>query len=180
MRSRRSLPILALALLAGCQSTNNELREAGTSIMGSAPGLEAPLVLVGMRSNPVGTVKFLDKGDGTLVMYSMTNVLPGTYRMAIHRDGNCTSSNAFSAGPPWAPPGVQRSAETLFPEFHTGSEGDVSWTVRVPGLRTDGEGGLMGRSVVVHWGTKVDQAMPGLPNNRVLCGVIGPIRSFFN
>ena len=32
-------------------------------------------------------------------MIVVTNLLPGTYRIAIHERGNCSSPNGFSAGP---------------------------------------------------------------------------------
>jgi len=180
MTLRRNLLMLAATALAGCQSTEQAIQEGGSAIMGSAPGVEAPMRAVGGTTAAMGTTKFIDRGDGVLLMFTATNLIPGTYRLALHRDPNCSSPNAFSAGPPWAPPDNPRPAATLFPEFRTNSEGDYSMTVRVPGLKTQGPQGLYGHSIVLHWGNSIDEAMPGVPNNRVLCGVIGPVRSFFN
>jgi Cu/Zn superoxide dismutase len=172
--------LIAAIALAGCQSVEQTVQEAGTRVMGSSPGVEAPMRAVGGSSAALATVKFLDRNDGVLLMFTATNLISGTYRLALHRDPNCSSPNAFSAGPPWAPPGSKAEAGRLFPEFRTSSEGDASLTVRIPGLKTQGPDGLYGRSVVLHWGNFIDQAMPGVPNNRVLCGVVGPVLSFFN
>ena len=46
-------------------------------------------------------------------------------------------------------------------------------TARLPGIRIDGPDGIRGKSVVVHRGaTGSLDAQPGVPNNRVACGVI--------
>jgi|RhiMethySRZTD1v2_1073278.scaffolds.fasta_scaffold367829_2 Cu-Zn family superoxide dismutase len=161
--------------LAACSS----VQEAGTAVFGSSPGVEAPMRPVGGGS-ATGTAKFVDRGDGVVAMVVIANLPPGAYRVAIHRDGNCTSPNAFSAGPAWAPPGSSKPANELLPVIITSSNGDATLTTRVSGLKTDGPNSLQGRSVVVHYGTIVGEAMPGEPNNRVLCGTVGPVRSFFN
>jgi Cu/Zn superoxide dismutase len=45
--------------------------------------------------------------------------------------------------------------------------------MRLPGLKIDGTDGIRGKSVVVHLGaTGSLDAQPGVPNNRVACGVI--------
>ena len=51
---------------------------------------------------------------------------------------------------------------------------------RVPGLALSGPAGVEGRSVVLHarWYGPLE-ASPGVPNDRVACGVIGVIPSFF-
>jgi len=180
MSPPRTLLVIAAAMLAACQSVEQSGQEVATAIFGSSPGVEAPMRPVGGTTAAIGTTKFVDRGDGVLVMFNTTNLLPGTYRLALHRDPNCSSPNAFSAGPPWAPPGAPRPAATLFPEFRTNAEGDYTYTTRIPGLKTAGPDGLFGHSVVLHWGNEVSETMPGEKNNRVLCGVIGPVRSFFN
>jgi Cu/Zn superoxide dismutase len=53
-------------------------------------------------------------------------------------------------------------------------------TIRLPGYRIEGPDGIMGRSVVVHAGAQGSlEAQPGVPNDRIACGVIGPLRSLF-
>ncbi len=180
MPRRHRMLLLAAFTLAGCQSTEQSIKDAGHAIIGPTPGVETPMRAVGGTTAAIATAKFIDRGEGVLLMFSATNLIAGTYRLAIHRDPNCSSPNAFSAGPPWAPPGSAKSGATMFPEFTTNTEGDASLTVRIPGLKTQGPDGLLGHSVVLHWGNFIGEAMPGVPNNRVLCGVVGPVRSFLN
>jgi Cu-Zn family superoxide dismutase len=97
---------------------------------------------------------------------------PGEYRVMIHANGNCSSPNGFSAGAPWAPPGVSLREEG-FP-IHKNDD-SASFVVRLPGYRIDGPDGVTGRSVVLHAGAIGSlTAVPGVPNNRIGCGVVGP------
>jgi Cu/Zn superoxide dismutase len=98
--------------------------------------------------------------------------------MVIHTTGNCTSPNAFSAGPPWVAPGA--SGPTVI-EFFIGTDGQASLVQRVAGLTINGPAGVTGRSVVIHYGrTGTLEAEPGRPNERMACGVIGPVTSILN
>ena len=56
----------------------------------------------------------------------------------------------------------------------------VGTTVRIPGLVLDGPAGISGKSLVVHQGLYGSlDAQPGVPNNRVACGVIQTIKPLF-
>jgi Cu/Zn superoxide dismutase len=47
---------------------------------------------------------------------------------------------------------------------------------RIPGLTLSGPAGIEGRSVVLHAGRSGSlEAAPGIPNDRVACGVIGTL-----
>ncbi len=176
------MPILrnaALAATAGALAACAAVDATKESVAGKGPVVEAQLKAPG--NGPwQGTVKFTDRGDGVLVTVFITNIAPGTYRLAIHANGNCSSPNFFSAGPPWAPPGSTRPAAELAPELHTNSEGDMQRTFQIPGVHISGENSLQGRSVVLHWGRNAEDTKPGEANNRALCGVVGPVTSFMN
>ena len=77
------------------------------------------------------------------------SVGPGDYRVVIHANGNCTSPNGFSAGPPWAPPGV--AAQHVVLVRKNDDYATRSWSA-LRRLRLDGPDGVLGRSVVVHAG----------------------------
>lgn len=165
----------AMTLFAGCAA----LDTTKESLVGKGPVVEALLQRAG--GGPwQGTVKFTDRGNGVLVTLYASNILPGTYRLAIHANGNCSSPNFFSAGPPWAPPGSTKPAAELMPEIHTNSDGDTLATFQVPGLHIAGDNSLQGRSVVLHWGRVASDTQPGVRNDRALCGVIGPVHSFIS
>ena len=164
------LALFAAAALPGCQSTKDPL----SSVFGTGPNVEARLVA--SNGSTLTGAAILHAYDGGIVMTVNFNGRgPGRYRLAIHATGNCTSRNAFSAGPPWAPPGVPLAIEQAW------KNDDSLWlTVRIPGYRIDGPNGVMGRSVVVHEGGEGPlDAQPGVPNNRIACGVIGPPQSLF-
>jgi Cu/Zn superoxide dismutase len=168
---RRCLVPLAAAAIAGCST-------ADTSPGSKGGGVQAVMLRPGGTGNPVN-VRFVDRGDGVTMTLFATNLPLGTYRALVHVNGNCTSPNFFSAGPAWAPAGSPVPANRLTPEFTTNSDGDLTLTMHIAGARTTGPDGLLGKSVVLHEGP-VTEAVPGVRNERELCGVIGPLLSFFN
>jgi len=158
--------MIALASLVACSSSRND-PDALRARVGS--------LVAHLRSSSsaaTGTVRVFDSRDGVQVQLAVNNLYPGQYRIAFHETPNCRSPNIFSAGPPWAPPGATKPASDLLPGFLANNEGSqTGYVVYVPGLYTDREPSLRGRSVVIHWGTSVGEAMPGQPNNRIACGV---------
>ena len=168
---RHCLVSLAAAAIAGCSTTD-------TSPGSKGGGVQAVLLAPGGTGNPVN-VRFVDRGDGVVMTIFATNLPLGTYRALVHVNGTCTSPNFFSAGPAWAPAGSTTPANALTQEFTTNSDGDLTLTMRIPSAHATGTDGLLGKSVVLHAGP-VTEAVPGVRNERMLCGVIGPLRSFFN
>jgi Cu/Zn superoxide dismutase len=60
----------------------------------------------------------------------------------------------------------------------TTEDGMAETTVRLRGFTIDGPAGVMGRSVVVHYGASGSlDAQPGVRNDRAACGVIGTLKS---
>ena len=59
-------------------------------------------------------------------------------------------------------------------------QGTATLSTRVPGLALSGPAGIEGHSVVLHASQfgPLD-AVPGVANDRVACGVIGPIPTLF-
>ncbi len=167
----RAATVAAIVTLAGCAS----IKEEGNAIFGRGTGLET--ALRGTGSAGTGTVRVVDFRDGVSFQMTLYNVLPGTYRVALHERGNCSSPNLFSAGPAWAPPESGKTPSDLLPQFSVDTEQDIKQYVAfIKGARVDGPQSLRGRSVVVHHGRTIDEALPGLPNNRMACGVLQPIQ----
>ena len=115
-----------------------------------------------------------------VVLVSLNNLLPGRYRVVIHERGNCSSPNAFSAGRPWAPPGDPRRATELLPVMAIGANGARPDDARLSRREAHRPDSLAGRSVLVHAGDDAPRRtlVPDVPNGVVLCGALGPIRSF--
>jgi superoxide dismutase, Cu-Zn family len=172
-RLRRALWLATLAAtVAGCQT----VQDASDAVTGVGPGVEARFT--GAGGSVVTGAAVLKRYDGgVIMMVNFANVGPGPYRVAIHANGNCSSPNAFSAGPPWAPPGHEGPVPIL---RLLKSDDLTAHSIRLPGYRIEGPDGITGRSVVVHSGAQGSlEAQPGVPNNRIACGVIGPLRSIF-
>jgi len=167
--------------VAACGSATGPLEMPDNSKRDRAPGVEAVLMQLNGSAGQ-GTIRFVDRGDGRVTMIgTLNNLLPGVYRLALHERGNCSSTNGFSAGRPWVPPGFPRPAGDLIPEIAIGSSSNAVLSATLRGLKLAGPEGLQGRSVVIHAGQRVeDNVVPGVPNNLVLCGVNGPVRSFFD
>ena len=168
--------VFAATLLTACESTQDPSapKAAGAEVTVA----EARFVPIGGMSMTGAAV--LHQYDGGVQMkVNFNGPGPGTYRVMIHANGNCTSPNGFSAGAPWAPPGVPL-AEEGFPFIK--NDDSASSVMRLAGYSLTGRDGVVGRSVVVHAsarGTIV--AQPGVPNDRIGCGVIGkPTRTLLD
>ena len=171
---RAALALSAVMLagsLAGCQTAS----DVGGALLGSgAKGAEAPLKSV--RSAVDGSVRFVERGGGVTVLVHLTGLVPGPHRIAIHANGNCSSPNAFSAGPVWDAPGAGPQVLSIF----ANSERTATLTRRIAGLHVEGTDGLVGRSVVVHAGSQASlDTRPDVPNARIACGVIGSVQTLF-
>jgi superoxide dismutase, Cu-Zn family len=123
-------------------------------------------------SSVVGAAIVSAYDGGVRLQVNFNGEAPGQYRVMIHANGNCSSPNGFSAGAPWAPPGVPLKEEGY--PIHKNDD-SASFVVRLAGYRIDGPDGVLGRSVVLHAGAIGSlAAVPGVPNNRIGCGVVGP------
>jgi Cu/Zn superoxide dismutase len=166
--ARMAACMVALASLASCGSSGKSDPDAlRARVGGLVANLRSP------SSAATGSVRVYDARAGVQVQLAINNLFPGQYRIAFHESPNCRSPNLFSAGPPWAPPGAAKPAGELLPGFLANNEGSqTGYVAYVPGVFTDREPTLRGRSVVIHWGTSVGEAFPGQPNNRIACGVL--------
>ena len=163
---------IAVASLGGCGGSKAEVEDALAPR--SAPGLVA--TLKGVASAVSGKVRVYDRGDGITVLVSAINLPYGSFRVAFHENGNCSSPNGFSAGPAWAPPG--RTPENLTPPLING-DGNTQRSFHVSGVRTTGENGLAGRSVMLYGGLSIDPIVPGVRNDVMACGVFEPTTVLF-
>lgn len=164
-----ALAVALAGVLAACASDEQAKKQP------SDPG-------VGARLRPTsgsatsGLVTFQPYDGGVTIAVSVAPGIPGAARVVVHTTGICTSPNGFSAGPPWIPPGA---TEPPTIRIVTTDNDYGNATARLPGIRIDGPDGIRGKSVVVHRGaTGSLDAQPGVPNNRVACGVIESNKPF--
>ena len=101
---------------------------------------------------------------------------PGPYRIVIHATPICTSPNGFSAGPPFVAAG-STGAPVIVMRPRICDQGSADVVDADPGLTLDrAPRASTGKSIVVHAGaTGSLDAAPGVPNDRVACGVIGVV-----
>ena len=178
---RVSVAALLSILICGCTYSGGNVRlthkdaDEGEQKTNPSAGLVARLS--GFGSAIVGRVRVIDRGDGVSVLLSANNILQGSYRMAFHQNPNCSSPNAFSAGPAWSPAGTNPA--TLIPPLFQRNDGATDVELHVSGVHTQGENGLAGRSVVLYVGSTITEIKPGVPNNALACGVFEPVRPLF-
>ena len=161
---RRIALVAALAsVLASCAS-DEEAKKPPPN-----PGVRAQLQPTA-GSAIHGYVTFQPYEGGVDAAVSVWAGNAGPMRIVIHSTGVCTSPNGFSAGPPWIPPGAKEPPTISI--ANTNNEYGIA-SKRLPGLKVEGPDGIRGKSVVVHLGSSSSlDAQPGVPNNRVACGVI--------
>ena len=129
--------------------------------------------LRGTGSAATGVVHIFDYRDGVVVQLSINNLMPATYRIALHDKGNCKSPNLFSAGSAWAPPGSDKPPGELLPQFYANELGNQNqYVAYIKGVKTEGPNSLRGHPVVIYYGYTISEAFPGQPNNRIACGVL--------
>ncbi len=166
--------VLALAL-AGCAS-----REAPRDAAGGAP--PAPEPVAGFETNLRsiggsairGNISVIPRKDSVTFVISISGASPGTYRVAIHATGNCSSPNGFSAGPPLV---FAETGRPIVVDFDVSYEVGAALTRRVGGIALKNPADLNGRSVVVHFGRSGTlDAVPNVPNDRAACGSLGPLQ----
>ncbi len=161
------LAILGAVLLGGCSTPG------GIELFPQGASMEAPMRPTG-GSAVTGSVIVGPTSSGVAMRIALANLAVGPYRVVIHANGNCTSPNAFSAGPPLVLPGGSKHLLADTPPGLSGPDGNLMMVVRIPGLKIEGPDGIAGKSVVVHMGAQGSlDAQPGVPNDRVACGVIG-------
>ena len=162
---------LALALtgsIAACASGDDP--ESRGSQSASATG--ARLRQIGGGGGQ-GLVIFRPYDGGLVMVAEVGGFSTGSYRIAIHATPVCTSPTGFSAGPPLLLP---EAGAPVVIAMNINHQGTASMTTRIPGLALSGPAGIEGRSVVLHAGRSGSlEAAPGIPNDRVACGVIGTL-----
>ncbi|MDQ6620201.1 MAG: superoxide dismutase family protein [Pseudomonadota bacterium] len=179
---RAVLLLVPVLWLSGCGTVDRASSfffGSGSGEHSRVPGLEATLSAIG-GSAVTGSVRFVPRGDGVAMLVQINGLAPGRFRVLVHASGNCTSPNGFSAGAPWSPLSATTPLYDRVPIVATGTDGTGTLTVRLSGVAMDGPNGLSGRSVVVHdTANGPFTAEPGVPNNRIACGVIGPLHLLF-
>lgn len=170
------LPLMAVvALTAGC--------------LGGAPGATAPggaraeaALAPTAGSSTAGSVRFVQRGDRTLVEARVSGLAPGSeHGFHVHEKGDCSAPDAMSAGghfnpggqPHGAPGAAARHAGDL-PALVADAQGvaTVRFDSELLGVAS-GTASVVGRSVIVHRDPDDYRTQPtGNSGARLACGVV--------
>jgi Cu-Zn family superoxide dismutase len=128
-----------------------------------------------------GTVTFTQQGDKVQVVVNAKSLSPGKHGIHIHEKGDCTASDASSAGAHFAPGGGQHAGPTDA-GHHAGdlgnldadSDGNAMWTITTDSLSIGkGANDIIGKAVIIHGDPDDLKTQPsGNSGGRVACGVI--------
>ena len=124
-----------------------------------------------------GTVQFRETARGLEVVAEVRGLGPGAHAYHVHVFGDCSASDAASAGPHFHFSGSAFDEEV---PFITGNLGELEAArgspqrAQIEGASLQGPYAIIGRSVVVHaHGNDPDVTPDGGAGDRVACGVIG-------
>ena len=142
---------------------------------------EAAVMLAPASGSAVsGQVAFTALSRGVRVLAQVNGLPPGTHGFHIHETGDCSASDASSAGDHFNPTDAAHGA----PDAATRHVGDLGNLEAGPDstagydridavLTLDGPNGIIGRAVIVHAGADDFASQPsGDAGRRLACGVI--------
>jgi Cu-Zn family superoxide dismutase len=143
---------------------------------------KAVAVLYPTQGNKVqGVVTFTKQENGIRIEANVTGLTPGKHGFHVHEYGDCSSTNAMSAGGHFTGQGPKHGGpETA--ERHAGDfgnlEADANGVARYDRVDTmiafDGANNIIGRGLIVHEKADDLTTQPtGGAGGRVACGVIG-------
>ncbi len=128
-----------------------------------------------------GTVTFSQKGDKVEVVANVKTLSPGKHGIHVHEKGDCSASDASSAGGHFAPGGGQHAGPTE-PKRHAGdlgnleadANGNATFTITTDALRVgSGDRDVIGKAIIIHGDPDDLTTQPsGNSGGRIACGVI--------
>jgi Cu-Zn family superoxide dismutase len=145
------------------------------------PGPKAEAVIEGRSgSSLTGTAEFQLNGARLFIIVSVKGAPPGIHAVHIHEKGDCSASDAKSAGDHFNPEGTHHGAPENR-EHHAGDFGNMAVDADGTGslkiysgdLSLEGRDSVIGRAIVIH--EKADDFMTQPSGNsgaRIGCGVI--------
>src|SRR5437660_8966075 len=132
-------------------------------------------------SQVMGTVTFTKTGDAVQVVADVTGLTPGKHGFHIHEFGDCSASDATTAGghfnpthkPHGAPDSAERHAGDLGNlEADASGKAHLEWKDKM--LKFSGADSILGHAVIVHEKEDDLKSQPvGNAGGRLACGVIG-------
>ena len=158
----------------------NRAAEAGDASESQAVAIVSPA----SGSQVRGTVVFTQQDSGILIETNLSGLEPGPHGFHIHQFGDCSASDASSAGDHFSPfdrrhgdpggdPGERHVGDLGNIEANQNGGAQVSMTDYV--ITFEGDTSILGKAIVVHSGEDDLTTQPsGESGEPVACGVIQP------
>jgi superoxide dismutase, Cu-Zn family len=180
---------VACAALAGCDTMRDAGSSVGSTVKSGWNSLFASSTATAtadMRPTQgyaaSGKVEFVQSGNGVHVAVDLVGLAPNTeHGFHVHERGDCSSSDAMSAGGHFNPEGVSHGSYEHAPH-HAGdlpnvkadARGEVHTSFDTGALSVgSGAGDVVGKAVVVHREADDYKSQPaGNSGPRVSCGII--------
>jgi superoxide dismutase, Cu-Zn family len=163
----RTILIAALALCAAACSKGNRV---ATATLDPRSG-----------SQVTGKGTFTEKDGKVEVVITAKSLTAGKHGVHVHEKGDCSASDASSAGPHFAPGGGQHAGPTD-PKRHAGdlgnleagADGSATLTITTDALTVgSGDHSVVDRALIIHGDPDDLTTQPsGNSGGRVACGVI--------
>ena len=163
--------VVSTLFVAGCTA----------GIVSSGPDRAETLLSPTKGNTASGTVVFSEAGNKLRVVAEITGLSPGPHGFHIHEKGDCSAPDGTSAGghynPTGKPHGNPEHAEHHagdMPQLVADAKGVAKLVAYIDEVNLgNGEGGIVGRSVIVHATADDFKTQPtGNSGARVACGVI--------
>jgi len=171
MRPALAVSLAAATLLAACSNMGMPAGPTATATLGPTLGNAAS-----------GTVYFTQKGDRVLVSGEVRGLPPNSeHGFHVHEKGDCSSSDAMSAGGHFNPGNQQHGRYDMaahhagdIPSLRADASGVAAINFETTSLRVgSGANDVVGRAVVVHRDKDDYMSQPaGNSGPRVACGVV--------
>lgn len=180
------IAVAAVIALAGCQPQQPEQQAEQPTVPPEPMPVQTRVAVAPIGpasgSTVTGMATFTESNGTVTLELTLENASPGAHGVHIHETGDCSATDASSAGGHWNPTGEEHG-KWGEPPFHLGDIGNVEvgedgtgsltmstdlWSV---GDRSDRD--VVGTSVVVHSGADDFTTQPaGDSGERIGCGVI--------
>ena len=164
--------VLALSLVAGCNSDKDHLGKDSSQTMANEKSKEQkPMATAMIRpagaaatqptmGNVTGTAKFTQMDKSTVQMVvDLKGFAPNsTHGIHIHEKGDLTAPDLTSAGPHYDPAMTKQHGGPEADKHHAGDAGNLQADAKgaahleltIKGVSLTGDNSLVGRSVIVH------------------------------
>jgi len=128
-----------------------------------------------------GIVRFTEVNGGVQIIADINGLKPGEHGFHIHEFGDCSASDASSAGAHFNPTNKKHGCPND-PEHHAGdmgnivadSNGHAHFDFVSKDIKLQGNNNVIGRSIIVHEGKDDCISQPaGNSGAKIGCGVIG-------